>query len=282
MKFYHDDGKLVQEPFQKFEAYHSLGRNHFYRVFIPVLDGVEIVEDEYGNKIPADGFSVVKSNTSGHFLVVPDRDESDDILAFIGDQAGYRGNVSLVRDDTTARVLYSDSTHASCRGNVTVVAVVKPGQRIVVHSDGRRSDRYRVYENVDGEIIVTEYGASEYEVAQEVQGQSDSGQWDALRSLQRRVILSTALILEEGTFEAKTLSLEEAQEWVDDDVENYCGHQTVKLLGLKPDTERRQCDGYDEALCLRAKERLEFGREYSIEEIRKIGVEITLIKKVGG
>lgn len=280
MKFYHNDGNLVQEPFQKFEAYHSLGRNHSYRVFIPILDEVEIVEDEDGNKVPANGFSVVKSNTSGHFLVVPDRDESDDILAFIGDTAGYRGSVSWVKNDTTARVLYSDRTHASCRGNVTVVAVVKPGQKVVTHSDGRRSNRYREHENVNGDIVITDYTASEYEFAKEMQIDGDNGQWGALQSMRKRVILSTSLILEPGTFEAEELTLEEARQWLDDDVENYCGHQTVKLLGLQPDTERRQCDSYDYALCLRPKKRLEWGREYTVREIELIGVEIMLIRKV--
>lgn len=100
-----------------------------------------------------------------------------------------------------------------------------------------------------------------------------------LKSLKTRVILSTSLVLEPGTFETSELTLEQAQAWLDDDIDNYCGHQTVRLLGLEPDEERRQCVGYDEALCLRAKERLEFGREYTVDEIKEIGVEFMLIVK---
>lgn len=100
-------------------------------------------------------------------------------------------------------------------------------------------------------------------------------------SSMKAVILSTKLILEEGIFEAKEISQEEAQAWVNENhPENFCGHATVKLLGLEPETSRKQCTGYDQALCLAAKSRLEFGKEYSLEEIQEIGVEITLISKI--
>lgn len=96
----------------------------------------------------------------------------------------------------------------------------------------------------------------------------------------KRVILSTKLIIGDGTFEAKTITEAEAQAWVQSgEVENFCGHETTKVLGLEPDKSRRQCEGYDEALALSAKQRLEFGREYSMEEIKEIGVIFTLIKK---
>lgn len=96
----------------------------------------------------------------------------------------------------------------------------------------------------------------------------------------KKVILSSTILLENGSFQAKSISLDEALVWLDDTVDNFCGHQTVKLLGLEPDAGRRQCDGYDEALCLSAKSRLEFGREYSLEEIQEVGVNFTLISKV--
>jgi len=94
------------------------------------------------------------------------------------------------------------------------------------------------------------------------------------------VILSTSLILEEGTFRARRLTQAQAQAWVDSFTpENFCGHETVRILGLEPDRSRRQCDDYDQALCLKACSRLEFGREYAVEEIKEIGVEFMLITK---
>lgn len=96
----------------------------------------------------------------------------------------------------------------------------------------------------------------------------------------KRVILSTSLILEPGTFEVSNLSLEQAWEWLNrGPVENFCGHETVKILGLEPDRSRNSCSSYDEALAIKTKERLEFGREYGQEEIEAIGVEFMLIVK---
>jgi len=97
----------------------------------------------------------------------------------------------------------------------------------------------------------------------------------------KRVILSTKLIIGSGTFQAEEITQGQAQDWLSQGlVENFCGHETVRILGLEPDKSRRQCDGYDEALAINAKSRLEFGREYSIKEIQAIGVEFTLIRRV--
>lgn len=97
-----------------------------------------------------------------------------------------------------------------------------------------------------------------------------------------KVILSTSLILEDGIFRSRSLTLEEAQAWVaENNPQNFCGHSTVKVLGLEPAASREQCRGYTAALCLSAKGRLEFGREYSVEEILAIGVDFRLVEEVG-
>jgi len=96
-----------------------------------------------------------------------------------------------------------------------------------------------------------------------------------------KAILSTTLILGEGTFTAKKISFEQAISWVlGNDFNNFCGHQTTKILGIQPAESREQCTGYAEALCLAPKERLEFGREYTRKEILEIGVDFTLISRV--
>jgi len=96
----------------------------------------------------------------------------------------------------------------------------------------------------------------------------------------KSVILSTPLLLEEGIFSARIISLDEAREFVRrNQPQNFCGHQTVKVLGLEPSTSRDVCKGYDAALCLKPKGRLEFGREYTVEEILEIGVIPFLISK---
>lgn len=94
-------------------------------------------------------------------------------------------------------------------------------------------------------------------------------------------ILSTPLLLEVGEFSMSEISLEQAMNLVNtNEVDNFCGHQTVKLLGLEPDTSRRACSGYSIALTFKVNGRLEFGREYTVEEIEAIGYSIFLIRKL--
>jgi len=95
----------------------------------------------------------------------------------------------------------------------------------------------------------------------------------------KKVILSTPLIVEEGTFIVKVITLDEAREWVGD-ADNFCGHQTVKVLGIDPANTRGTCYSYDEALALKPNDRLEFGKEYTAEEVFAIGVTPFLISKV--
>lgn len=96
-----------------------------------------------------------------------------------------------------------------------------------------------------------------------------------------RVILSTPMLLTEGTFSMKEISLEEAKAWVaENNPVNFVGHQTVKVLGLEPATSREACTSYQQALSLKVNGRIEFGKEYSVEDIMSIGVSCFLITDV--
>jgi len=96
-----------------------------------------------------------------------------------------------------------------------------------------------------------------------------------------RVVLSSPILLEDGTFKRETITLEEAQEWVDvHEPTIFSGHETVRVIGLEPAKERRTCERFDEALVLQPKERLEYGREYMVDEIEEIGVTPILVTKV--
>lgn len=97
----------------------------------------------------------------------------------------------------------------------------------------------------------------------------------------RNVILSTPMMIEVGTYEMVEISLEEAQAIVAQGVVNYSGHQTVKMLGIQPAAGREECKGYDQALVVSPLRRLEFGREYSLDEIAQVGVRCLLIRRKG-
>lgn len=96
-----------------------------------------------------------------------------------------------------------------------------------------------------------------------------------------QVILSSPILLEDGQFNRKTITRRQAQKWVDQNAPvNFSQHQTVKILGVEPAATRENTPAYDEALIISPKDRLEFGREYTKEEIEKIDVAFVLIAKV--
>jgi len=163
MKFFANDGSIVKEPFKKFEVSVRLGRNHFYHVWMPIMDGVPLVENDENILVPQDHtFRVVKSKKSGRFLIVPDRAKTLDILAVITGTAGFRGSTGLIEDDTTAQILLISSTHAACTGNVTVAALIRLGEQVVTYSRGRRNNDIIVWRNESGNLNKTIYTKSEY------------------------------------------------------------------------------------------------------------------------
>ncbi len=96
-----------------------------------------------------------------------------------------------------------------------------------------------------------------------------------------QVILSSPVLLEDGKYKRKTISRRKAQRWVDKNGPvNFSQHQTTKILGVEPAATREVTRAYDEALIISPNERLEFGREYTKDEIEKIGVTFVLITKV--
>jgi len=94
----------------------------------------------------------------------------------------------------------------------------------------------------------------------------------------RKVILSSTLLLEEGTFSMRKVDLAEAADFARD-AELFCSHETVRILGINPDTARKVCGGYDEALVIKPHNRLEYRREYTLAEIEEIGYDLFIIKK---
>lgn len=93
-----------------------------------------------------------------------------------------------------------------------------------------------------------------------------------------KVILSTTILLGTGNWKMEEITLAEARAFATE-AENFCGHPTVKLLGIMPTTDRKECLGYEEAVVIKPSGRLEFGRDYSVEEIEKIGYTIFKISR---
>jgi hypothetical protein len=97
--------------------------------------------------------------------------------------------------------------------------------------------------------------------------------------MKKRVILSTPLLLEEGLFSCRKVSLQEAQEFAVG-ATNYVAHSTVKVLGIEPAETREVCSTYDAALCIKVHGRISAGVEYSVQEILDLGVDFYIIEKL--
>ena len=94
------------------------------------------------------------------------------------------------------------------------------------------------------------------------------------------VVLSSPMLLEVGNFNMVELSIEQATQWVEEfSPKNYVGHSTSLIVGLAPATTREVCSVYDQALALKPQGRLEFGREYTKQELLEVGISCFLITK---
>ena len=94
-----------------------------------------------------------------------------------------------------------------------------------------------------------------------------------------QVILSSPLIIGEGRYDVKKITVAEAKELLaDGNWKNFCGHQTVRVLGVEPAEKREICKGYRTAISISPNGRLE-RREYTLEEIEEIGYTIYRIDR---
>lgn len=93
-------------------------------------------------------------------------------------------------------------------------------------------------------------------------------------------VIISAIIPQEGTAEVYEVPLQEIREYVrKGKFVNFVGHETVKLLGVDPAKERRELnEPYDEAIVLKPKNRLDFGKEYTVDELMEIGVTCWFIR----
>ena len=93
-------------------------------------------------------------------------------------------------------------------------------------------------------------------------------------------ILSSPILLEDGTFHRAEITLDQAKTLINAfDTTNYTQHSSCLLLGVEPAKERVTCESYDVAIVVKPNTRLQYGREYTVEEIEDIGYKIVVIWK---
>ena len=100
----------------------------------------------------------------------------------------------------------------------------------------------------------------------------------------KKISVVSSFIPAEGRWDIKKISLEEAKNLLQGaEVAVYSGHQTVKILGLSPAEGRPiYVPAGETQLWVKPKGRLDFGREYTAEEIEQIGYDIFVAEPVEG
>jgi len=104
----------------------------------------------------------------------------------------------------------------------------------------------------------------------------------------RKFIMNTTVLPNDGLYQMKTVSLEQAKRWVaDGNFTSAVGHEgTAKvlsaLLGVDVPVNRTQVkyEVTDEALCFKLLQRLPEGKVLSEEELKALPYELKAIKRL--
>lgn len=166
MKHIRVDGSFEfnNDPFPAFRSHLIFGRNKRDFQFLPVKD-VGINEDG----LMSDGqFKLIKTKAKGTIIIVPGRDTTKRALVFCGINDGFRGSSGLL-DETDAQIIKHCSAGAACEGRNEVIALLDPGQRVVLYSRGRRTNRVECHRWDGDKLTTTEYARSEWDALQQDQ-----------------------------------------------------------------------------------------------------------------
>lgn len=96
-------------------------------------------------------------------------------------------------------------------------------------------------------------------------------------------ILSAPIMLEDGVYVREEITKEAALKLINEaeSVINYSTHSTCRVLNLEPATSRAECTSYKHALVIKPNQRLEFGKEYTLEEIQNMDLSYIFICRLG-
>ena len=112
-------------------------------------------------------FRVIRTRAKGTPLIVPGRDDSDNLLLFLGAAGGFRGGVSYATAGDID-ILAEASAANNCESGLEIAAVLSPGAEIVVHRFGRRLNEYDEYTWDGNKLVSKTYTADEWAVKEEI------------------------------------------------------------------------------------------------------------------
>lgn len=154
--------KFNQEPFPAYRWELVFGRNQRSAKFLTVL-GTEPLQQGETCVLPDNKF-VIRTTAKGTKVIEAGVDESKDVLLFVGCSGGFRGNVLIIKEFTTAEIILICEAGNAVDSRIEVAARLQPGQAVVFHSYGRRNNEVIVY-SWDGKEITTKvYKKAEWDL----------------------------------------------------------------------------------------------------------------------
>ena len=139
--------KIVSEPFVKIEVNLIFGRNKKDRAFVPIIGKTDLQN--------GDLVSLTK-NSKGTNLIVPSVSTDDGFLIFLTVEGGFRGGVSLHRNDGCT-IIASANASAACESAISVCAIMPvnndPPSMLVFRESGRYGIKFHIYKCRCDEVI---------------------------------------------------------------------------------------------------------------------------------
>ena len=131
--------RVVNDPFPKVQSDLIFGRNKRDRAFIPLV-GIRDLRDN-------DCVSLTK-NVKGTNLIIPSANSANDgFLVFLTVEGGFRGGVSLYRNDGST-IIAQATASAACESAIAVAAIMPvndPPSMLVFRETGRYGTVYHTY-----------------------------------------------------------------------------------------------------------------------------------------
>jgi hypothetical protein len=112
--------------------------------------------------LPAGKFRLAKTKKGGP-LIIAGEDTSTRALVFLEVGSGFRGNVTPLKEHTTAQTLLEQWTGGRLGYRYHAVVLFAPGNRLAVHSWGRRTNQVVLYEWDGLNLVTKEYLKEEWD-----------------------------------------------------------------------------------------------------------------------
>ena len=149
--------RVVNDPFLKIQCDLIFGRNKRDKCFIPLVGLSDLSDGQ---------FVSVSKNARGTNVIKPSvADDTTDILLFTTIEGGFRGGVSLYRNDGST-IIAQATASAACESAIAVAAIMPvndPPSMLVFRETGRYGTVYHTYRARVNEVAYTKLSKGDFE-----------------------------------------------------------------------------------------------------------------------